>query len=76
MFNGGGGTNNTLTGTGTANTWLLAQPGGHEGTLNTSPVFDSFGQLTGDDAVDRFVVPDGASHPESLSGGHDGLHGG
>src|SRR5262249_51825108 len=71
----GGGGSNTLIGPDTANKWLLAQPSGHEGTLNGSLVFDSFGQLTGGQGLDRFVVPDGASIPEFLSGG-DGLHGG
>src|SRR5262249_58461994 len=75
MLNGGGGTNNTLVGPDTANTWLLAQPSGHEGTLNGAAVFDSFGSLIGGQGIDRFVVPDGANIPESLSGG-DGLHGG
>jgi hypothetical protein len=75
MVNGGGGANNTLIGPDTTNTWLLAQPSGHEGTLNTVVEFDSFGSLIGGQGRDSFVVPDGVSIPEFLSGG-DGLHGG
>jgi Ca2+-binding RTX toxin-like protein len=60
---------NTLVGPDTANTWLLAQSGGVEGTLNNSLVFDSFGELAGGPSTDRFVVPDGAYIPEFLSGG-------
>jgi hypothetical protein len=74
-LHGGGGTNNTLTGPDTVNTWSLAQPAGEEGTLNTNLVFDSFGSVIGGQSIDRFVVPDGAYIPEFLSGG-DGLHGG
>jgi hypothetical protein len=74
-LHGGGGSNNTLIGPNTSNTWLLAQPNGAEGTLDTSIVFDSFGSLIGGQSLDRFVVPDGAYIPEFLSGG-DGLHGG
>jgi hypothetical protein len=74
-LHGGGGANNTLIGPDTANTWMLAQPSGEEGTLNDSLVFDSFGSLIGGQSLDRFVVPDGAYIPEFLSGG-DGLHGG
>src|SRR5262249_44471251 len=74
LLNGGAGSN-TLVGPDTSNTWSLAQPAGHEGTLNGSLVFDSFAQLTGGQGLDRFVVPDGAYIPEALSGG-DGQHGG
>src|SRR5262249_4338525 len=75
LVNGGGGPNNALTGPDAANTWLLAQPSGHEGTLDSSFLFDSFASLIGGQNQDRFVVPDGATMPEFLSGG-DGLHGG
>ena len=54
---------------------MLAPPGGAEGTLNNSLVFNSFASVTGGQAKDRFVVPDGASIPEFLSGG-DGATGG
>jgi hypothetical protein len=74
LVNGGAGSN-TLVGPDASNTWLLAQPASHEGTLNGTLVFDSFAQLTGGQGLDRFVVPDGAYIPEALSGG-DGLHGG
>src|SRR5262249_30667627 len=74
-LHGGGGANNTLIGPDTDNTWSLAQPGGEEGTLNITLVFDSFGSLTGGQSQDRFVVPDGAYIPEFLSGG-DGATGG
>src|SRR5262249_33603391 len=73
-LNGGGGSN-TLVRPGISNTRLLAQPGGHEGTLDSTVVFDSFAQLTGGQGADHFVVPDGADIPESLSGG-DGAQGG
>jgi hypothetical protein len=73
-LNGGGG-NNTLVGPDTSNTWMLEVPSNAEGTLNSLAVFNSFGQLTGGQSLDRFVVPDGAYIPEILSGG-DGLQGG
>jgi hypothetical protein len=74
ILNGGPG-NNTLVGPDTDNTWLLAQSSGTEGTLNNSLVFNSFASVTGGQAKDRFVVPDGAYIPEFLSGG-DGATGG
>jgi hypothetical protein len=74
-LHGGGGAKNTLIGPDTANTWMLAQPSGAEGMLNDTLVFDSFGSLIGGQSLDRFVVPDGASIPEFLSGG-DGATGG
>jgi Ca2+-binding RTX toxin-like protein len=73
-LNGGGGSN-TLVGPDSSNTWSLAQPSNHEGTLDSTLAFDNFAQLTGGQGLDRFVVPDGAYFPEILSGG-DGLHGG
>jgi hypothetical protein len=71
----GDGGSNTLIGPNTTNTWMLAQPSGSEGTLNTSVVFDSFGSLIGGSAPDRFVVPNGQYIAEILSGG-DGAQGG
>jgi hypothetical protein len=71
----GGKGNNTLVGPDTDNTWMLAPPSGAEGTLNNSLVFNSFASVSGGQAKDRFVVPDGAYIPEFLSGG-DGASGG
>src|SRR5207237_373354 len=59
MVNGGGGANNTLTGPDTANAWLLAQPSGHEGTLNGSLVFDAFGSVIGGQGHDSFIFNQG-----------------
>jgi hypothetical protein len=74
-IHGGGGANDKLVGPDADNTWLLARPAGAEGTLDGSVVFDSFASLVGGQGRDRFVVPDGATVPEFLSGG-DGATGG